>query len=102
MKLAASGLLVLFLACGFSAPAQTVTISPSSLSFGSQTIGTTSAPQTATLTNNGATALTITKISLTGSTNEYAQSNNCGSTVAAGASCTFTVTFTPAYAVSRS
>src|SRR5258708_3966144 len=101
MRLAASGLLALFFACGVS-PAQTVTISPSSLSFGSQTIGTTSAPQTATLTNNGATGITITKISLTGSANEYAQTNNCGTTVPAGSSCTFTVTFAPAYAVIRS
>src|SRR5258706_1284205 len=100
MKLAVSGLLALLLGC-VSAHSQTVTISPSSLPFGLQTIGTTSAPQTATLTNNGTTTVTISKISLSGSANEFAQNNNCGSTVAAGTSCTLAVTFTPAYAMPR-
>src|SRR5258706_9686403 len=101
MKLAVSGLLALLLGC-VSAHSQTVTISPSSLPFGLQTIGTTSAPQTATLTNNGTTTVTISKISLSGSANEYAQNNNCGSTVAAGARFTFTAAITPSAAMSRS
>src|SRR5258706_15357837 len=99
MKLAVSGLLALLLGC-VSAHSQTVTISPSSLPFGLQTIGTTSAPQTATLTNNGTTTVTISKISLSGSANEYAQNNNCGSTVAAGGRLKFTGGFPPAGAMS--
>jgi hypothetical protein len=64
------------------------------LTFPSQTIGTTSAPQTVTLTNTGTAALNITKVSLG---LEYSQTNNCGSSVAAGASCTLNVNFEPAY-----
>ena len=69
-----------------------VTLSPSSLSFGNQPLGTMSAPQAVTLTNTGGATLTITSI---GATGDFAQSNNCGSTVAAGAICTINVTFTP-------
>jgi hypothetical protein len=69
-----------------------VTLSPSALTFGSQTVGTTSPSQAVTLTNMGTTALSIT--SITASTN-FGQTNTCGTTVAAGAACTITVTFTP-------
>ena len=76
-----------------------VTLSPTSLSFASQTIGTTSAAQTVTLTNSGNASLTISGISITGTNAaDFAQTNTCpsGSTpLAAGASCTISVTFTP-------
>jgi hypothetical protein len=68
-------------------------VSPTSLSFGYQLAGTTSAAQSVTLTNpTGAAALTITSIE---TSNGYTQTDNCGSTLAAGASCTISVTFTP-------
>jgi Beta-propeller repeat/HYDIN/CFA65/VesB-like, Ig-like domain len=73
-------------------PSTTVTFSPTSLSFGAQTVNTTSAPQTVTLTNTGQTDLNITNIATTG---DFAETNNCPTTLAAGASCTFSVTFTP-------
>ena len=73
-----------------------VTLAPTSLSFSSQAIGTTSAPKTVTLTNNSSTTLTISELAASG---DFAAvpsgSTPCGSTVAAGASCTFSVTFTP-------
>jgi hypothetical protein len=47
---------------------------------------------TATLTNTASATASITSISITG---HYTQTNNCGSSLAAGAFCTFTVTFTP-------
>lgn len=73
-----------------------VTFSPTSLTFASQRVGTTSPGQNITLTNSGTATLNITKISLTGlNKQDYAQTNTCGSTLAAGASCTITVTFTP-------
>ncbi len=75
--------------------APAVTILPASLSFPDQLVGTTSQPQTATLTNSGGAALTISSISASG---DFAQTNNCPispNTLAAGASCTTTVTFTP-------
>ncbi len=66
-----------------------VSLSPTSLSFGSQNIGTTSAGQNVTLTNTGSAALSISSIAVTGSNNgDFAQTNSCGSSLAAGANCT--------------
>ena len=74
---------------------QTV-ISPTSLTFASQTVGTTSVAKVVTLTNNLATALSITSVTFTGTdAADYAQTNTCGSSVAAKAKCTISVTFTP-------
>ena len=85
----------IFLGIGY-AQSPIVTLSPTSLTFASQLVGTTSSPQNVTLTNTGTASLSITKIGLTGANGkDYAQTNNCGKTVAAGASCTVTVTFTP-------
>ena len=41
-------------------------ISPNALTFGNESVNTTSAPQSATLTNYGATTSMITKLSITG------------------------------------
>ncbi len=71
-------------------------VSPTSLSFSPQTVGTTSAPQQVTLTNNLPTALSISAI--TSSTGDYLISSACPiipNTLAAGASCTVSVTFSP-------
>lgn len=74
----------------------TVTFSPTSLTFPGTPVGTTSAPLNLTLTNTGQANLSITSVSITGvNQSEYSQTNTCGTTVAAGANCTFTVTFTP-------
>ena len=85
-----------FPTCGGSAPA--ATLSPTSLTFASQNVGSTSAPQTITLTNGGTAALAITSIAASG---DYAQTNTCGTSVAAGANCTISVTFTPTAAGTR-
>jgi hypothetical protein len=69
-----------------------VRVSAGSLLFGSQGLGSTSSPRTIQLSNNGATALTIS--SVVASAN-FAQTNTCGNSVAAGASCTISVTFSP-------
>ena len=73
--------------CGSS-----VTANPTSLTFGSQTVGTTSAPQSVTLTNNGSNSVTITSISASG---DFSQGNNCGSSLSGNSSCTIDVTFSP-------
>lgn len=76
--------------------AQTVTLSPTSLSFGNQVQGTSSSAQKITLKNGQPTAITIT--SITTSLSDYAQTNTCPSspaTLAAGASCTISIRFTP-------
>jgi hypothetical protein len=70
----------------------------------SATVGTTSAAQAATLTNTGTASLTGITPTLGGANpTEFAigtGSNACGSTLAAGASCSIYVTFTPAAAAS--
>jgi VCBS repeat protein/ASPM-SPD-2-Hydin domain-containing protein/centrosomal CEP192-like protein len=75
---------------GSTAPA--LTLSPSSLTFGNQSVGTTSAPQAVTLSNTGNGGLSLTSIAASG---DFAQTNNCGASVAAGSHCTISVTFTP-------
>ena len=75
-----------------------VTVSPASLTFALETVGTTAAAQAVTLTNSGQVALTLTSIAASG---DFAQTNNCGTSVAPGASCTIAVTFTPTVAGSR-
>jgi TolB protein len=80
-------------------PAPPVTLSPGSLDFGSQLVGSTSSPLTVSLTNTSAVDLTISGIA---ASEDFAQSNNCGSNVAAGANCTISVSFTPTAAGPRS
>jgi hypothetical protein len=83
-----------------------VTLTPASLTFGGQTLGTTSAAQTVTVTNSGTAPLAISSI-LLGGTNagDFAQTNTCPtvpSLLAANASCTVSVTFTPPATGTRS
>ena len=73
-----------------------VSLSPTSLTFGAQSVGTTSSAQTITLTNNQSVALNISSINFTGADNgDFAQTNTCGTQVNAGANFTISVTFTP-------
>src|SRR5579871_6207120 len=62
------------------------------LNYPFQTVNTTSAPQSVTLTNSGAAALSISSFKVTG---PFHQTNNCGKSLAAGAKCKIEVTFTP-------
>jgi hypothetical protein len=71
---------------------------PSSLTFGLQTINTTAPAQLVSLTNTGADTLNITSIAAGG---DFASVSNCGTTLAAGASCGVSVTFTPTATGSR-
>lgn len=90
------GLLDLIMPNGFLLLQSTAGLSPTSLAFGSQNVGTKSPPQTATLTNVGNSALSITKISIAGTGEaNFLQTNNCGISVAAETSCTITVIFKP-------
>jgi hypothetical protein len=78
-------------------------VSPSSLRFGSVSVGSTSATQSATLTNKGASAFSVSSIGITGTyASWFALTNNCGATLNAGASCMIRVTFKPLGAASRS
>jgi hypothetical protein len=74
-----------------------VSLSSGSLSFPPQTAGTTSSPLVATLTNVGTTSLSFTSIKMAGKNlQDFAQTNTCIPALAAGATCTISVTFTPA------
>jgi 6-phosphogluconolactonase len=73
-----------------------IALTPSTLAFGNQSVGTTSADQSVLIQNTGATSLTLT-IAASGS---YIKSNPasgaCSSSLAGGASCTIDVQFSPA------
>lgn len=77
----------------------TASLSPTSLTFGSQTVGTTSSAQNVTLTNSGTASLSITSITTSG---DFSQTNTCGASLAASSSCTISVKFTPTAAGTRS
>ena len=80
-----------------------ISLTPSSLAFGNQNVKTASAARAITLSNAGSGALSISSIAITGTnTTDFTQTNTCGTTVAAGASCTISVTFTPQAAGARS
>lgn len=65
------------------------TLSATSLNFGNQTIGVSTAARTVTLTNGGATTASLSAIMIGGlNSGDLAQTSNCGSALAASASCT--------------
>jgi hypothetical protein len=71
-----------------------VTPSPSSLGFGVQVIGTTSAPQTVTLTNSGSSQLTISSPAVESS--DFAVlSTTCAGSLQPGQQCAINVQFEP-------
>jgi hypothetical protein len=74
-----------------------VFFSPVSELWGTQTLGTGSAARTLTLINTGNAPLTITNIAIGGTgASSFQQTNNCGSSLSAGASCAINISFTPA------
>jgi len=75
-----------------------VSLSNIALNYNGQALSTTSAAKSITLTNNGDTALTVASITASGN---FAQTNNCGASVAISAGCTVNVTFTPTAAGNR-
>jgi len=77
---------------------QGVSVHPDSLTFGPQDIDTTSPPQTATLTNTGNATFAVSSILASG---DFAQTNTCGGSVAAGGSCNISLTFTPTSFLTR-
>ncbi|MGC2213906.1 MAG: choice-of-anchor D domain-containing protein [Silvibacterium sp.] len=83
---------------GTPAPTATVTISPSGLSWGSQTVGSTAASKTFTLTSGGSGSVSISSIAFAGTDpGDFSiTGKTCGSTLAASSSCTVTVAFKPA------
>ena len=66
-------------------PQPVVLLSPPSLTFSTQLLGTVSAPKIVTLTNTGTENLDIASFVIPGSSApEFYQTNNCGSVVPPG------------------
>jgi hypothetical protein len=73
-----------------------VSLSPTSLNFGNQTVGVASSPQNVALQNNGNINLTISLIQITGTNSgDFNQTNNCPSSLSPNTNCQISVTFTP-------
>lgn len=71
-------------------------LSPGSIGFGTQTSGFVSASKTVSLKNQGTTTYTLGTLSLVGAyPTDFSVTNNCGTTIAAGKECNFTITFDP-------
>jgi sugar lactone lactonase YvrE len=89
---------------GTLAPAPQAVLTPSTLTFPSTNVGSTSAVLTTTLANPGNATLNISGVTLAGANpSDFAISaNGCGATLAASASCMISVTFTPGSATSFS
>jgi hypothetical protein len=69
-----------------------VKLAPNGLVFPIENVGVTSPSQTVTLTNTQSVALNISSITSSG---DFAETNTCGTSVAALGTCTITITFTP-------
>jgi len=69
-----------------------LTLNPLSSTFPAQLVGSTSSALSTTITNNGAAAVTVCAVNPTG---DFAQTNTCGASILAKASCTVSVTFSP-------
>ncbi len=75
-----------------------VTLSPTSLSWGTVALGKTSGAKTVTLTNTGTATLSFSSITISGDFALVTGTKTCGNpvgTVAAGGTCNIKVTFTP-------
>jgi hypothetical protein len=83
---------------GTGVAATAVSLAPASLAFGGIANGTTAAAMTTVLTNSGAGTLLISGFSITGAnaSSFLISANTCGATLAAGLSCSISVTFSPA------
>jgi len=85
-------------AYGFLAPQQTATLAPSTLSFGGQPVGARSGAMSATLSNPGS-SLTIAGVAISGANSaDFAETDNCDGSLAAGGNCQIQATFTPSQA----
>ncbi len=74
-------------------------VSPGTLSFASQAVGTASAVQTVTVTNSGSAPLTVSQVAVTG---DFGETDDCvGASIAVGGSCTVQVRFLPTAVGSR-
>lgn len=88
----ASGGLDSFVAKIGPASAPSVSLSPFSLQYGTQAIGTTSQPSNVVMRNMGSSPLTISGIS---NPTDFSVTNTCGTNLPAAGTCTFSIAFSP-------
>lgn len=73
-----------------------VTLSPAVFSFPTITQGTTSTPQTLTITSSGTAPLHVSSVALSGpNPSDFSFTNNCSAPVAPAANCTISLVFNP-------
>ena len=89
-RLLACSLLVLFIPLAYS---QSLSVTPSSLSFSNQAVNSTSAAKTLTVTNTGTTTVTISAVTVTPT--EFTLFSGGPITLNAGASTQYKVKFSP-------
>jgi len=78
-------------------------VSPTSLNFGSQKVGTKSTSQQITVTNVSSATVNFSGIGIGGRNyHDFSETNTCGSQLPGGTSCAVTATFTPTQKGSRS
>src|SRR5262249_36340570 len=74
------------------APGPNIAFAPKTLSFANQATGKGSTPQSVKITNNGNATLNFTSITAGA---DFEQTNDCGTSIAGGASCNVNVDFNP-------
>jgi hypothetical protein len=81
---------------GLTPEVSSLTLSSTSLSFGSETVGISTAAQNVTVTNTSAVVLYFSSITLAGANaSSFVTSNTCGTSIAAGATCKIGVRMVP-------
>lgn len=90
---------------GTAAPQPAISLNATTLSFNAQPLGSTSAPQSVTVTNSGSAPLTFSALTLTGTAaTDFTRGGTCSTAtaLAAGATCTVSFSFTPGAIGARS
>jgi hypothetical protein len=76
---------------------QPVSLSPNSLTYATELVGTSSKAQSVVVTNNAATALSLSDLAITGTDSaDFKFTNGCPASLGAGLQCTVGVVFDPA------
>ena len=90
----ATNMFVLLNAAGSHVPA--ALLSNGALTFGNEVVGQTTSAQSVTLSYMASTALTISRITISGAQSaDFSQTSSCGTSLPGGANCTINVAFSP-------
>jgi VCBS repeat-containing protein len=82
-----------FVGTGVQIPS--VAVTPPSITFGPQAVGTTSAPQSVTIANTGNGTLNFSNVAFSGAPFIKTTASTCGATLLAGSNCVYVFTFAP-------